>query len=203
MKNKFLKTIIPIFCLLTFGNISYADTEGDVVVLTNVPYTASITKGASTEGVTMDATNGTHTGLSTVFTLQTNGGDDHFDYIIKSYVDVGGDRIPAYGDDGRLIFVHTTVPPTAAAVNNAKAGTLPSKNVFAYPTRTDCSGGIHSEFKTNYKDYGNCHVITMGYAVATDVTHTVQGTPSANTYEPGNDEAGSYQTTIQFTVVAK
>lgn len=203
MKNKLIKLIIPIFCLLIFGNISYADTEGDVIVVTNVPYTASVTKGATTEGVTMDATNGTHTGLSTVFTLQTNGGDDHFDYIIKSYVDVGGERIPAYGDDGRLTFVHTTISPTTTAVNNAKAGILPSKNVFAYPTRINCTGGVKSSFKTNYKDYGNCHVILMDQAVITDVTHTVQGTPSANTYEPGNDEAGNYQTTIEFTVVAK
>ena len=202
MKKILIKTLIPIICL-AFGNCVFAEVEEEVVVVTNVPYTASVTKKSSVDSVTMDAVTGVQSGLSTVFTLQTNGGDEHFDYIITSHIDIEGDTVPAYGNDGRLLFAHTTIPPTSAAVNNAKNGTLPSKNVFAYPTRTDCTGGIHSSFQPNYKTYGNCHVITMGQAVSTDVTHTVQSNPSANTYEPGNDEAGSYRATIVFTIVSK
>lgn len=203
MKKTLIKILIPVFCFLTFGNSVFAETEEDVIVVTNVPYTASVTKKASTDNVTMNAVNGSHTGLSTVFTLQTNGGDEHFDYIITAYADVEGERIPAYGNDGRLLFVHTTVPPNSTAISNALSGAGKSKNVFAYPTRTDCTGGIRSEFKPNYKDYGNCHVIFMGHAVSTDVTHTVQQTPCPNTYEVGIDEAGNYKATIMFTVVSK
>ena len=202
MKNKLIKTLILLICL-TFTNCVFADVEEEVVVVTNVAYTASVTKKASTESVTMNPVNGSHTGLSTVFTLQTNGGDDHFDYIITSQIDTEGGLVSGYGNDGRLLFAHTTVPPTSGAVSNAMTGTGKSKNVFAYPTRTDCTGGIHSEFIPNYKTYGNCYAITMGKAVSTDVTHTVQGTPCANTYEVGIDEAGDYKATIMFTIVNK
>jgi len=186
-----------------FGNCVFAEIEEEVVVVSNVPYTASITKKASTESVTMNAMNGSHTGLSTVFTLQTNGGDDHFDYIITSSIIGEGGQVSAYGDDGRLLFAHTTVPPTAAAISNAKTGSGKSKNVFAYPTIVSATGGIGTQFKTNYKDYGNCWAVFMQKATATDVTHTVQGTPSANTYEVGIDQAGDYRATIMFTVVSK
>ena len=82
MKNKLIKTLILLICL-TVANCVFAEVEEEVIVVTNVPYTASVTKKASTESVTMNPMNGNHTGLSTVFTLQTNGGDDHFDYIIS------------------------------------------------------------------------------------------------------------------------
>ena len=147
--------------------------------------------------------NGTHTGLSTVFTLQTNGGDDHFDYIITSSIITEEGQVSAYGNDGRLLFAHMTVPPTASAVSNAKSGSGMSKNVFAYPTIASATGGIQTEFKTNYKDYGNCYAIFVQKAKAADITHTVQGTPSANTYEVGIDEAGNYKSTIMFTIVSK
>jgi len=186
-----------------FGNLVFAEVEEEVVVVTNVPYSASVTKKASTESVTMNAVNGTHTGLSTVFTLQTNGGDDHFDYIITSSIITEEGQVSAYGNDGRLLFAHMTVPPTASAVSNAKSGSGMSKNVFAYPTIASATGGIQTEFKTNYKDYGNCYAIFVQKAKAADITHTVQGTPSANTYEVGIDEAGNYKSTIMFTIVSK
>ncbi len=201
--NKILvKTLILLICLM-FGNLVFAEVEEEVVVVTNVPYSASVTKKASTESVTMNAVNGTHTGLSTVFTLQTNGGDDHFDYIITSSIITEEGQVSAYGNDGRLLFAHMTVPPTASAVSNAKSGSGMSKNVFAYPTIASATGGIQTEFKTNYKDYGNCYAIFVQKAKAADITHTVQGTPSANTYEVGIDEAGNYKSTIMFTIVSK
>jgi len=202
MKKLVIKTLIPIICL-AFGNAVFADTEEEAIVITNVPYSASITKKSSTDTVTMNPVNGVHSGLSTVFTLRTNGGDEHFDYIIKSHINIDGDIVSAYGDDGRLLFAHVSKPPALEAVNNAKTGTGISKNVFAYPTIVNTSGGIQSQFKTNYKDYGNCYAIFMQNAVATDVTHIVQGSPSSNTYEVGIDEAGDYKSTIEFTVVSK
>ena len=202
MNKKFIKTLISLICLMFAQNV-YAEVEESVIVVTNVPYEASLTKKSSTNSATVDPATGVHSGLSTVFTLQTNGGDDHFDYIIKSYIDIDGDRVSAYGDDGRLLFAHETVPPTLAAVNNAKSGISPSKNVFAYPTQVNTTGGIRSEFKTNYKEYGNCYAIFIGKARSTDVTHTVQGTPKANTYQSGLDQSGTYKSTIEFTIVSK
>ena len=202
MKNNLIKFLIPIFCLLLFSSCSYADTEEDVVVITNVPYTASLARTSTSAPVTVDPMTGVHSGLSTVFTLQSNGGDDHFDYIIKSYIDIDGGRVSAYGDGGRLLFAHTTNPPTAAAVSNAKTGTISNKNVFAYPTDI-ARGGTRPEFKVNYKDYGNCYAIFLDGLVSGTVTHQVSGTPCSNTYEMSVDEAGTYKSTIEFTIVAK
>ena len=201
MKNKLIKILIPILSLLVFSNCAFADYEADVLVVTNVAYTATVQIVSSSGPVTIDPETGVHTGLSTVFTLQSNGGDEHFDYIIRSYIEAGGAQVPAYGDDGRLLFAHTTNPPTSAAIANAKTGTAPNKNVFAYPTNI-AMGGFRSQFIPNYKTYGNCHVITLDGAVSTGITHQVSGTPCANTYEMSVDEAGTYRSTIEFTIVA-
>ena len=111
IRRRLLKILLPLICLTLCGNV-FAEVEEDVIVVTNVPYTASLVKTSSTDSAVVDPATGVHSGLSTVFTLQTNGGDDHFDYIITSYIDIDGDRVSAYGDDGRLLFAHETVPPT-------------------------------------------------------------------------------------------
>ena len=202
MKNKIIKTLILLICLAFAGSV-YADVEEEVIVVTNVDYTATLTKQSSSAPVTMNPLDGTHSGLSTVFTLQTNGGDDHFDYIITSYINAGGGTVPAYGDDGRLLFAHEINPPSSTAISNALSGSGSSRNVFAYPTQVTATGGVQSQFKTNYKDYGNCHAIFVDDATSTTVTHIVQGTPCTNTYEVGADEAGNYKSTILFTIVSK
>ena len=120
-------------CLAFCGSV-YAEVEEEVVVVTNVPYTASITKKTSTETGTVNPANGNHTGLSSVFTLQTNGGDDHFEYIISSYIDLKEGRTTGYGSDRRLLFTHTSTLPDLAALAGAKNGSGQSKNIIAYPT---------------------------------------------------------------------
>ena len=202
MKNNLVKILILIICL-TFGQNVFADTEEDVVVVTNVPYTASLTKKSSNNSASVNPATGTHTGLSTVFTLQTNGGDEHFDYIINSYIDIDGDRVSAFGNDGRLLFAHETRLPSSTAVENARTGSDSSKNVFAYPSSVTTTGGMTSSFHTNYKEYGNCFVILANDSESGDVTHTVSGTPCTGTYEVGLDESGSYKSVIQFTITSK
>ena len=181
----------------------YADAEGEVIVVTKVAYTASLTKKASVESGTVNPANGTHTGLSSVFTLQTNGGDNHFDYVITSYVDLSDGRASGYAEDGRLMFAHTTTLPNLTAYVNAKTGSGNSKNIFAYPTNVTVTGGRTANFETNYKDYGRCYVIYDNGAETGDVTLSVLGTPCTNTYEVGLDEAGTYKSTIVFTIASK
>lgn len=202
MKREFIKTLI-LTAILSFGLSVYADTEGDVMVVTKVPYTASLTKKASNESATLNPANGTHTGLSSVFTLQTNGGDDNFEYIISSYIDINEGRVSGYGNDGRLLFAHTTTLPDLTSLANAKSGSGQSKNIFAYPTNVVTTGGRSSIFRQNYKDYGNCYQIFASTVELGDITHNVSGTPSANTYEAGLDEAGTYKSVVMFTIVSK
>ena len=202
MRTKLFKTLILSICLMLTQSV-FAEVEEEVIVVTKVPYEARLTKKPSTESATLNPANGTHTGLSSVFTLQTNGGDDNFEYIINSYITIDEGRVSAYGNDGRLLFAHTTTLPDLTALANAKSGIGQSKNIFAYPTSVVASGGRSSTFKQNYKDYGNCYQIFASSVETGDVTHTVSGTPVANTYEAGLDEAGSYQSTIVFTITSK
>ena len=58
-------------------------------------------------------------------------------------------------------------------------------------------------FKQNYLDYGNCYKILVNSIENGDVTHTVSGTPVGSTYEVGLDEAGTYKSTIVFTITSK
>ena len=203
MKNNLIKTLILIICLTFTGSV-FAEVEEEVIVVTNVPYTATLTKRPSTESGTINPVNGTHPGLASVFTLQTNGGDDYFEYIISSYIDTSEGRTSGYGDDGRLLFAHTITQPDLTAYENAKSGSGQSKNIFAYPTSLSLTGGRTYDFKLNYKEYGNCYAIYAGSSENPgDITHTVSGTPSTNTYESGLDEAGTYKSTIVFTVASK
>ena len=202
MDTKIFKILIPIICLM-FCQTVFAEAEQEVIVVTNVPYTASVTKKPSVETATLNPANGTHTGLSSVFTLQTNGGDEHFDYVITSYVDTDSGRASAYGPDGRILFAQTTTLPDLTALANAKSGVGQSKNIFAYPTNILATNGRTSAFNTNYKDYGPCYVISVNGNETGDITFNVSGTPCSNTYEAGLDESGDYKAVLVFTVTAK
>ena len=185
------------FCQSVFA------VEEEVIVVTNVPYTASLTKIASTENATMDPANGTHTGLSTVFTLQTNGGDEHFDYIITSSVNKYGGTASGFGSDGRLLFTHTIELQSDTQINNAKTGSGKSPCVIAYPVSVVTTNGRTSSFETGYGIYGDCYVILDNGAETGDVTFTVSGTPCSNTYEAGLDQEGSYKSVMTFTIASK
>ena len=201
MRSKFVKTLIPIICLMFCQSVFAVEEE--VIVVTNVPYTASLTKKASIDTATMDPANGTHTGLSTVFTLQTNGGDEHFDYIITSSINKFGETISGFGPDGRLLFTHATELPLNTPINNAKTGSGKSKCVIAYPVSVTATNGRTTSYQTGYGSYGDCYVILDNGAETGDVTFTVSGTPCANTYEPGLDEEGNYTSVIMFTIASK
>ena len=186
-----------------FCQTVFAEAEQEVIVVTNVPYEASLTKKASTENATLNPADGTHTGLSTVFTLQTNGGDEHFDYIITSSIDKFGESISGFGPDGRLLFTHTTELPLNPPINNAKTGSGKSKCVIAYPVSVTATNGRTTSFQTGYGTYGDCYVILDNGAETGDVTFSVSGTPCANTYEAGLDQEGSYKSVIMFTIASK
>ena len=202
MKTKLL-TILTLLTCLIFGNTAFADVEEDVIVVTNVDYTASLTKKSATESSTVSPATGTHTGLSSVFTLQTNGGDDYFDYIITSYIDIEGERVSAFGSDGRVLFAHEVNPPSSAAVNNAKSGVGVSKNVFAYPTTVSATNGFEANFQVGNATYGDCYVVLSNGNEESDITYTIGTSPCPGTYEVGRDESGTYKSTMVITIASK
>lgn len=201
MDTKIFKILILIVCLMFCQSIFAVEEE--VIVVTNVPYEASLTKKASTENATMDPANGTHTGLSTVFTLQTNGGDEHFDYIITSSVNKLGETVSGFGPDGRLLFTHATELQSDTPINNAKTGSGKSPCVIAYPVSVTATNGRTVSFETSYGVYGDCYVVLDNGAEIGDVTFSVLGTPCSNTYEAGLDQEGNYKAVMMFTITSK
>ena len=205
MKEKYYFKILAL--LLTFFTsmtVVNADVEQTITVYTNVPTYATITKSnSSVEHNTLNATTGVHSGLSSVFNIETNGSDENYDLIMTSYIELDNDTVSAYGDDGRILFVHTTHPPTLQAVNNAKAGEVSNKNVIAYPTSISATNGITSEFKVDDPTYGNCYTIKLNNATSGNVTHNVLGTPSSNTYRVDEDMQGDYKAFLRFTLIGK
>lgn len=202
MKKTLIKNLILLICLTFCGNV-FAEVEEEVIVVTNVDYTASLTKKSSVDSATIDVETGAHTGLSSIFTLETNGGDEHFDYIISSHIDAEGGSVSGFGNGGRILFAHVANPPTSGAVSNAKTGSGQSKNVFAYPTNIALQGGRTATFEADYSEYGDCYVVLDNGAETGDITFNITGTPCANTYEAGLDQAGSYKSVMVFTITSK
>ena len=135
--------------------------------------------------------------------MQTNGGDDNFDYIVTSYIDIEGGQVSAFGSDGRLLFAHETTLPDSTAVNNAKIGEGVSKNVFAYPTEVTATNGMSASFQPSDPNYGSCYKILANDSEEGDITFTIATSPCTNTYELGRDESGPYKAVVVYTITSK
>lgn len=196
-----IKHIIPIL-ILFMGMAAFCDTEANVVVVTSVPYSAKVEKASSIENITVNPENGVHSGLSSVFNLETNGTDNNFDFVITSSIDIQDDTVSAYGNDGRILLTNTSNLPTLTDVDNAKKGIKENNNVIAYNTNVSTTEGFSSEFKSNYSNYGNCWVIKVNGTKTGTVTHQVLGSPIADTYSY-KDHAGSYKAVLNFTIIGK
>ena len=60
-----------------------------------------------------------------------------------------------------------------------------------------------SDFKREYSVYGDCYVIKLNGTQNGTVTHRIEGTPVAGSYNVGQDRSGSYKSTVVITAVSK
>jgi len=203
-KNVILILLIAAFCGL---GQAYGDTEVEQDVDVDVPPTVTITKSAeSNENGTINVSNGNITGdpVKSVFTLQTNGTDDDYEFVMSSSIMIDGDRVSAYTPHGDLLFGNTTVLPTTEAINNAKSRLKNNANVIAYPVIIETEGSMSSEFHYNNPTYGDYYKIMVnGDQEERKVTQKISSTPIGVSYSVGEDEAGTYQAIVTFTAVAK
>ena len=201
-KNNFILLILLIVTAIS-GTKSYADTSRDMVLRSAIPPTVSITKTSSTENQTANSKTGVHSGLMSVFTLQTNGGDDDFDFILTASAPSSGGPVSAFGNGGRyIIFTHSTAEVTGSAIDNAKSGYDNNKNVIAYPFSISTTNPVTSSYKMSYSTYGECYKILLNGETDTSVTVSVDGTPISATYSMA-DQSGSYQATVTLTAFGK
>ena len=204
MKNKTLKLLFLIMAV-SFGTVkSYGYAEAEQSVQTTVQPSVAISKQSSSIDLgSINPTTGVSTGLNTVFSIQTNGSDDDYDFVIQATIPVEEGLVSAYGNDGCLLFANTASSPTAEAIENAKTGGSNNKNVIAYPVTVTTSEPMTSEFQKNYGLYGDCYVIKINSSSNGTVTHIVGHTPVQGTYSVGQDQAGTYQATVTFTAYSK
>ena len=205
-KQKNILLILLIAAIGGFGQ-AFGDVEVEQDVDVDVPPTVTITKSAeSVESGTLNSSNGNiiGTGVKSVFTLQTNGDDDDYEFVMSSTLQIDGDTVSAYTPHGDILFGNTTVLPTREAVNNAKSRLYNNANVIAYPVSVLTEGSMTSEFHYNNATYGDYYkIVVNGDQEQRKVTHRITSSPVNKSYAVGEDEAGLYQTVITFTAVAK
>ena len=102
---------------------AYGYAEAEQSVLTDVQPAVAIEKQTSSiENASANGETGAHTGLQSVFSIQTNGTDSDYDFIITSKILTDGGEVSAYGNNGSLLFGNTLAAPAQAAIDDAKAG---------------------------------------------------------------------------------
>ena len=81
----------------------YGYAEAEQSVLTDVQPAVAIEKQTSSiENASANGETGAHTGLQSVFSIQTNGTDSDYDFIITSKILTDGGEVSAYGNNGSL-----------------------------------------------------------------------------------------------------
>lgn len=205
-QEKKILSILLVIALSSLGQ-AFADVEVDQDLDIDVLPTVTITKSAeSQENGTLSFANGNITGdgVKSVFTLQTNGTDDDYEFVMSSTIQVDGNIVSAYTPHGDILFGNITVLPTTEAVNNAKSRLTGNANVIAYPVTVLTEGSMTSEFHYNNATYGDYYKIMVNNdQEQRKVTHRINSTPVTNSYNVSEDEAGTYQAIITFTSVAK
>lgn len=210
-KTNKLKLLILIIAAGLCSIEAYGDTEVEQMLQTSVQPAVAISKSTgSIENGTINAETGVHTGLRSVFTLQTNGTDDEYDFIVTSAVQTQAGSVSAYGMDGIILFGNETDLPTESAIEDAKIGGGNNKNVIAYPvtatiTTVNAAAGdpMTVEFQQNHGIYGDCYVVKVNNNSEGSLEHLVGTTPVGKTYGIGQDAAGTYKATVTFTAVSK
>lgn len=203
-KTKSLKLLILMITVLTCTVKAYGYAEAEQSVQTTVQPAVTIEKQSSSiENTEANAQTGTHTGLRSVFSLQTNGNDNDYDFIMTSRILTSDGDVSAYGNNGCILFGNTLATPTLDAIENAKLGGNQNKNVIAYPVTVNVTNPLTYTFENNSSQYGDCYVIKVNDSTEGTVTHTVGQSPIAGTYNIGQDQAGTYQTVVTFTAVSK
>ena len=203
IREKLIAQILFLVVLLFNVQPAQADEIGQTVVLSVSPLFSIQKQASSVESASANPENGTHAGMQTVYDILTNGTDSDYDITITSKIQTDSGYFSAYGNNGTLLFGNQTYLPTESDVNKARIRSAGNKNVIAYPVTTTITSPMTSTYYGSYGTYGPCYVIKLNNATHSTYNFMVGGTPVANTYSNTLDEAGSYKSTITFTVTPK
>lgn len=201
-KHNLLTFLILVTAVLTSTVKAFAYTEvGQTIVLSAQP-AVSVKKISANESGIIDASYGTHEGMSSSFLLQTNGTDEDYDFIVGSDLVIGEGTYPGLTKNGNLIFANTTINPTTDAINDAIQEGNKNPNVIVYPLTVEVTSPMTVDFG-EHATKGNCYLIKVNNQNQGTILQTVGGSPVAGTYLLGVDQMGSYKATVYITVVSK
>lgn len=202
------KTISKLFIFFVAATLcavrAYGYAEAEQPIQTVVQPAVAIEKlPSSRETGSINPETGTHDGLSSVFSIQTNGNDEGYDFVVTSKIMTEGGEVSGYGNSGSILFGNTLSMPTSAAIEDAKMGGNNNKNVIAYPVTAAITNPMSVEFQNNYGIHGDCYVVKVNGGTEGTLTHTVSQNPISGTYNIGQDEAGEYKAVVTFSAVSK
>jgi len=200
-----LKMLILFLTVAIATGTIYADEVEQTITLSVSPYVAVEKLPSSVEDGTVNPATGIiDKTLRSVYSITTDGRDSDFDFTVTSHITTTDGDVSAFGTNGCLLFAHVTNPPTAAAVNDAKTGGSDNRNVMAYPTSTTITSPMTSTYTPNYGVYGDCYVIKVNDSTGpAEFNFIINTNPYGSTYKVGQEEAGSYKSTITLTVTPK
>jgi len=197
--------ILALTALLSVGKV-YADAEAEQTGTLSVPPTVSIQKTASSETGTIDPRKGIISGnLSASFSLQTNVYDDTHDFIIGSKVQVSDEsEVTGYTNNGELIFTNISSLPSADSVNDLKQAGNNNPNAIAYPVEFTIPSTMAINYDKDKKvsEGFGCYVLLVKETPEGTITQTVSPNPVPDSFSL-QDQAGTYKSTVYFTVVSK
>lgn len=201
-----LTSLILITAVLTGTVKAFGYAKVGQQLRTDAQPAVAIEKVSSNDSGTINAETGIHGGLNASFTLQTNGDDSSYNYILTATTPTTNGTTSAFTKtSGRtaIVFVNVDNEPTMSAIEDARAGGSNNANVITYPIDMSITSPMTAEYMPAHATYGACWIVRVNNANEGTLIQTIGGTPIGRTYTLGDDAAGTYRATITFTAIAK
>lgn len=207
---KFFKYLFFVLIILASPQ-AFGLAEFQHAIQTVVPSAVDVSSiNTSTSSGTIDPETGVSSAPYATFQIQTNGGDDKYDYILTAKVNTSDSgQVNAYSQNGStayLLLGNITNLPASSAINDIKTNSptqANNKNVIAYPI-TNTLTNLSSATLTNNTTYGGlCYVIKTGTSQKGTIRQAIGTAPMSNTYSAIIDTAGTYQAVLTLSANRK
>ena len=211
-KQNLLKSLILVISVLISTVGAFAATSVQQTLSVSAEPTVAIEKTSYVQSGQINPETGVHSGLNASFSLQTNGTDDDYTFVVgSSIISAGNVEVSAFSDDGQAILFgranEEEYLPTLEAIQDAKAGGNNNPNVIAYPI---ASMTIDSPMTVEFvkglsvsENLTDCYQVKLNGGTEATLRQVIGGSPIPGTYMTGPDKAGSYRAVVYFTAISK
>lgn len=205
MKRNILTSLILITAVLTSTVKVFGYAQVQQRLRTTAEPAVAIEKLSENNQGEINPELGTHGGLNASFRITTNSDDSEYDYFLtaatptsvstSAFADIGGVK--------SIVFVNVENEPSYQDIERAKMGNVLNQNCIAYPITINIESPMTVNYVPNNPFYGNIWQIRVNGGESATLSQVIGGTPITNTYNVGQDTAGTYQAVVTFTAIAK